>query len=103
MEVPRRIFVNSMGDLFHYDVEEPMLRAVFIAMAKASQHTFLILTKRPERMLGVLNEWLKAGLTLREGFGPVLPNVHLGVSVEDQATAISGFHPFCNVPRPCGL
>ena len=47
---PRKIFVCSMGDLFHEDVTDEMLDDVFDVMALASHHTFLILTKRPERM-----------------------------------------------------
>lgn len=85
---PRRIFVTSMGDLFHKDVPEEFIRAVFGVMAQARQHTFQLLTKRPERMREVLTRWQKHGLTLREGCGVVLPNVWLGTSVENQATAI---------------
>ena len=48
---PRLIFVNSMSDLFHPDVPSEFIAAVFAVMAKASQHIFQILTKRPERAL----------------------------------------------------
>ena len=44
---PRRIFVNSMGDLFHEDVEVEWQRAVWSVMDRCPQHTFFILTKRP--------------------------------------------------------
>lgn len=47
---PRRVFVNSMGDLFHPDVPFEFLDRVFAVMALASQHTFIICTKRAERM-----------------------------------------------------
>ena len=47
---PRRIFVNSMADLFHENVPFEFIAAVFGAMGAAPQHTFQILTKRPERM-----------------------------------------------------
>ena len=47
---PRRIFVNSMSDLFHPDVPDEFIAAVFGVMAAAHWHTFQILTKRPERM-----------------------------------------------------
>jgi protein gp37 len=47
---PRRVFVCSMGDLFHEDVPEAFLDRVWGAMIGASQHTYMVLTKRPERM-----------------------------------------------------
>lgn len=47
---PRRIFVNSLSDCFHPDVKEDDLDAIFCVMAMCPQHTFMILTKRPERM-----------------------------------------------------
>ena len=48
----RRIFVNSMSDLFHEDVPGEFIDRVFAVMALAPRHTFQVLTKRPERMLG---------------------------------------------------
>jgi protein gp37 len=68
---PRRVFVNSMSDLFHEDVPPTFVKAVWSVMAKTLWHTYQILTKRPERM----NE-LAAAL-------PVLANVWLGTSVEN--------------------
>jgi protein gp37 len=47
---PRRIFVNSMSDLFHEDVPDAFIDRVFAVMALAPQHTFQVLTKRAERM-----------------------------------------------------
>lgn len=70
---PRRIFVNSMSDLFHDDVPAEFIARVWQAMAAAPQHTYQILTKRPDRMATVLGG---------SGFR-VLPNVWLGTSVED--------------------
>lgn len=67
---PRMVFVNSMSDLFHEGVPETFITRVWHAMSHASQHTFQILTKRPERM-AVLSNRL-----------PLLPNVWLGTSVE---------------------
>ena len=46
---PRMIFVNSMSDLFHKDVPDEFIADCFSVMQRASQHTFQILTKRPER------------------------------------------------------
>lgn len=79
-EKPRRIFVNSMSDLFHEDVSGSFVSQVFEVMARCPQHQFQILTKRPRRMQSVAD----SQALLR---GRPLPNVWLGVSVEDQATA----------------
>jgi protein gp37 len=75
---PKRIFVNSMSDLFHEGVSDHQLDRIFAVMAKAQRHTFQVLTKRPERMLAYSNARL---------LGLPLPNVWLGVSVEDQKAA----------------
>lgn len=52
---PRRIFVCSMGDLFHEDVTDEQIQAVFGVMSSAGQHTYMVLTKRPQRM----KEWME--------------------------------------------
>jgi protein gp37 len=91
---PRRIFVNSMSDLFHGDVSEEFIEQVFVTMARSPRHTYQILTKRPGRMLAFLQRNSTGGRILHladdrgveSGAWP-LPNVWLGVSVEDQATA----------------
>ena len=120
---PKRVFVNSMSDLFHEDVTNEQIGAVFGVMAACPQHTFQILTKRAERMMAWF-EWVKKeGALLPEVVGakvPVgasgvasacvmmagiselgavrfiracettpwpLPNVHLGVSIENQRYA----------------
>lgn len=119
---PRRIFVNSMSDLFHEDVTGEQIDRIFAVMALAPHHTFQILTKRPERMRayfcdgrpeavarGIMDMWIAGSKPVRavsatndwpvESIGDIdfpdditlqqwpLPNVWLGVSVEDQATA----------------
>ena len=69
---PRMIFVNSMSDLFHEDIPEDYIQAVFSVMRKANWHTFQILTKRSQQLAAV---------------APRLPwphNVWMGVSVENQ-------------------
>lgn len=91
---PRRIFVCSMTDLFGEWVPDEMIDRVFAVMALASQHTFQLLTKRPERMREYLANddrmyVLRSGI---EEWGPEdlrwpLPNVWLGVSAEDQRWA----------------
>jgi protein gp37 len=70
---PRRIFVNSMSDLFHPDVPLSFIGRVWAVIADTPRHTYQILTKRPERAASVLDQL---------SFG-VLPNVWLGTSVED--------------------
>lgn len=111
---PARIFVNSMSDLFHEDVSDEFIAAVFGMMALAPQHTFQVLTKRPARMLAWFREFaaelpllaekkatVKTCTALAEakayGMDEVgkrsssapwpLPNVHIGVSVENQEAA----------------
>ncbi len=88
---PARIFVNSMSDLFHPGVTFGMLAKIFDVMARAPQHTYQILTKRPERMLAVLTCGGDPGVaeTFEANYGQSWPprNWWFGVSVEDQATA----------------
>ena len=82
---PKRIFVCSMGDLFHKDVPFNFIHEVFDMMKQTEQHTFLILTKRPERMKECVTRISKLeALGWSMGFWS---HVHLGVSVEDQASA----------------
>ncbi len=87
---PRRIFVNSMSDLFHANVPNEQIDAVFAVMHLATQHEFQLLTKRAERAHSYLRDTATLGrLTNRLGYEPEwpLPNVWLGVSVEDQKRA----------------
>lgn len=94
---PRNIFVNSMSDLFHEDVPDHFIELVFAAMAQAPWHTFQVLTKRPKRMLRWFNSkdrhlgvtrCFKNFVEYEKPVGPwPLPNVWLGVSVEDQKSA----------------
>ncbi len=70
-KTPRRIFVNSMSDLFHPDVPLWFIRRVFKTMVECPQHTFQVLTKRSDRL-----EKLSVKL-------PWPTNVWMGVSVED--------------------
>ncbi|MDZ4250354.1 MAG: phage Gp37/Gp68 family protein [Candidatus Nanopelagicales bacterium] len=98
---PSRVFVNSMSDLFHPSIPFEFVDKVFAVMALCPQHEFQILTKRPERMA----EWSDAvdrlgriTVAMNELCDSTcvhccqtepwpLPNVHLGTSIEDQATA----------------
>lgn len=73
---PRRIFVNSMSDLFHPSVEDSFIESVFRVMIAANWHTFQLLTKRPDRMEAfVLTNFPK----LRQH-----RHIWLGVSVENR-------------------
>ena len=70
----KRIFVNSMSDLFHDDVPDEFIKQVWGVMGECPQHHFQVLTKRPERMAEM---FANGGLQS-------LPNVWLGTSVESE-------------------
>ncbi|MER7167249.1 phage Gp37/Gp68 family protein [Micromonospora sp. NPDC000207] len=95
---PRTVFVNSMSDLFHARVPRSFVARVFAVMAATPQHTYQILSKRPERMQRLIGEEIDGGgqalleaaeangfttvaNTLYEATWP-LPNVWLGTSIE---------------------
>lgn len=100
---PRRIFVNSMSDLFHEALPDEAIDQVFAIMALARQHQFQILTKRPDRArqyllaedrcdsIGMAQRGFDATATCYERLDQdalwPLHNVWLGTSVEDQETA----------------
>jgi protein gp37 len=79
---PRRIFVNSMSDLFHVGVPATYLRQVWDVMSRTPQHTYQILTKRAERMEREVKNG--SGCWADDGGHEfrILDNVWLGVSVE---------------------
>lgn len=104
---PRRVFVNSMSDLFHEDVPDEFIDRVFAVMALCPQHTFQVLTKRAERMRDYMvaldrairlptnpfPRWRSEAeeiLSVRGDTTTIvtaiwpLPNAWLGVSVENQ-------------------
>jgi protein gp37 len=115
---PRKIFVNSMSDLFHENVPDVVIDRVFGIMSLTPQHTYQVLTKRPERMRAYLSEdrpKLLDDAFLRCDFLPYwdsrpcfvqddglqnwpLPNVWLGVSVEDQKRADERIQPLLDTP-----
>lgn len=74
---PRRVFVNSMSDLFHDDVPEEFIRKVWAVMKATPKHDYQLLTKRPDRMRRLLST---------TEFD-ILSNVWLGTSVESQDVA----------------
>ena len=69
---PRQIFVNSMSDLFHPEVPDEFIAAVFATMVEADWHAFQILTKRPERLVELADEL------------PWPPHIWMGVSIENR-------------------
>jgi len=77
---PRRIFVNSMSDLFHEDIPSAFIFDVFSRMAHANWHIYQILTKRAERMREFMAHWNRPAL---DNFD----HIWLGVSCEDQQRA----------------
>ena len=111
---PATVFVNSTSDIFHESLPDEAIDRIFAVMALAPQHTFQVLTKRAERMRDYVAgqkerarigecivgdgavqhrkavepklDWPDAASVARLATWP-LPNVHLGVSVEDQAAA----------------
>jgi len=78
---PRRVFVCSMGDLFHEDVKEEWINDVFRVMDATPRHTYMILTKQPERM----KKFIVGAI---DRCGRMTPeNIWLGITAENQATA----------------
>ncbi len=96
-KTPRRVFVNSMSDLFHEQVPDEFIDRVFSVMARTPQHTYQVLTKRPERFVrysrmrcqenGQAASFWSA--FENKDYRPSWPlsNVWLGVSVENQRWA----------------
>lgn len=122
---PTRYFVNSMGDLFHESVTDHEIDRVFAVMALCPQHTFIVLTKRAERMrtycglhegkaqidfeIGRLAfdkhvTWprVEKAVNLLEDQWP-LPQVWLGVSVEDQPRAFDRMPDLVSTPAAVRL
>jgi protein gp37 len=75
---PRRIFVNSLSDLYHEAFADELVDEVWKVMVDAPQHTYQVLTKRPERMADHALGWLD-----RHGLEEVPPQIWLGTSIEN--------------------
>src|SRR5208283_3444059 len=73
---PKRVFVNSMSDLFHEKVPDSYIESVVDVMVKADWHTYQVLTKRSTRMRDLLETKLR--------FGADMPHIWWGTSVEDK-------------------
>lgn len=77
---PRKIFVNSMSDLFHEEAEMEFIASCFDIMVKADWHIYQVLTKRPEKMAEFSN-------LFKSYFGFQIPNhIWMGTSIEDNNT-----------------
>lgn len=76
---PSMIGVQFMGDLFHDDAEDHQINSIFIKMLNLDWHTYMILTKRPERM--------KDFISIGTGWRGMMDNLWLGVTAENQQTA----------------
>jgi len=85
----KRVFVCSLADLFHDDVPDEYIARVFAVMALTPEVTYQVLTKRPARMRALLASGTFAGMVWRDVDDPSwpLPNVWMGVTVEDQERA----------------
>lgn len=83
-KTPRRVFVNSMSDLFHELVPVDYIRNVFEVMWATPRHTYQVLTKRPERMAAVMDNdlWMPRPA----------PNVWLGTSIENDRWTVRADH-----------
>jgi protein gp37 len=81
---PRRVFVNSMSDLFHKEVPASFLDRVFETMEAADWHVFQVLTKRSSLMRRYINQRYPDGVAPK--------NIWLGVSIEDRAALIRLTH-----------
>jgi protein gp37 len=79
---PRMVFVCSMGDLFHEDVPENVIRRIFNHFRVYDKHTYQVLTKRPKRMSEFYSQFIQEHCD-----GEVLENVWLGITAENQETA----------------
>jgi protein gp37 len=93
---PRRVFVNSMSDLFHENLSNEAIAAVFGVMAAAPQHTFQVLTKRATRM----NEWFE---WVRRGEADELDDRDIAMYLDDEAcNALAGTFDACHLGLTTG-
>lgn len=103
---PRKVFVNSLSDLFHPDLPDGEIAKVFAVMALAPQHTFQVLTKRPQRMATLMLSpvfQILVSLQIEARIGDAayetenavewpLPNVWLGTSIESDRYSFRADH-----------
>ena len=87
---PKRVFVNSMSDLFHQDVPETYIQEVVSVMLKAEWHTYQVLTKRSSRMRHLLETSLHRAASV--------PQIWWGVSVENRRDGLQRIADLCQAP-----
>ena len=92
---PKLVFVNSMSDLFHAGVPDDYVEAVSRVMAIADWHTYQVLTKRSERLCGLLNGKLR--------FAADRENIWWGVSVEDRKHGLPRVATLAAIARESAL
>jgi protein gp37 len=87
---PRRVFVNSLSDLFHPDVPDRFISRVFQVMGSTQRHTYQVLTKRQQRMA----QWMPANFVVDEakGWPGYQRNVWLGTSIENDRYTFRADH-----------
>lgn len=89
---PQRVFLGSMTDLFHPDVQEVWIHDILDMVIHYPQHTFMVLTKRPLRMVDIMADFYRGGW-VRGTERPMvdhhepIPNLWLGVTAENQEMA----------------
>lgn len=79
-KTPRRIFVNSMSDLFHKDIPKAFIDSVFDSMERADWHQFQVLTKRSSRMRDYVNARYSAARAPE--------HIWMGASIEDRSALV---------------
>ncbi len=98
---PSRVFVNSMSDLFHPDVPDDFIDEIFAVMGLCQDHKFIVLTKRPERMViwfsdiggTTRRDWILSAAGRLLNINRIkfcewpIPNIWLGVTAENQKAA----------------
>lgn len=88
---PQRVFVGSMGDLFHDDISFEFITKVFAVMVMHPKHTFMLLTKRPQRMKEFI-DWVNPNCLID------LKNIWLGVTAENQERAAERIPILLEIP-----
>ncbi len=98
LKKPARIFVCSMSDMFHDAVLAVWIDQILEVMSACPQHTFIVLTKRPQNIERKLYE-VTADYPIRElGSGDYLPNLWLGVTAENQRRADERIPELLSIP-----
>ena len=84
---PRRIFIQSMGDLFHEDISVDFMNEIYSVICRCSQHIFIVPTKRPENIKDKMFAFYHNGEKLYFSMDAMPKNLWLGVSVSTQEDA----------------